>query len=110
MVKRVVKESKRRMDEDFGRNLSNKWRECKKLFWKEVKKVRGGAKSGSKGVKNKDGRMLVEKHEVVDRWRDHFDELLNVLNVVPATLLGGVWEQGEDMLWMRSGNKEIRGL
>ncbi|WP_435325960.1 hypothetical protein, partial [Klebsiella pneumoniae] len=57
-VKRIVKESKRRVDE-FGRNLSEKWKECKKLFWKEVKKVRQGNQGSNKGVKDKNGRELV---------------------------------------------------
>ncbi|KAK4329643.1 hypothetical protein Pmani_000045 [Petrolisthes manimaculis] len=32
VVKRVVSESKRRVDEEFGRNLSEKWRECKTVL------------------------------------------------------------------------------
>ncbi len=85
MVKRVVSESKRRVDEEFGRNLSEKWRECKKLFWKEVKKVREGNKGNSVGVKDKSGQVL-------ERWREHFDELLNVGNETPVNIEG--WGMG----------------
>ncbi len=67
MVKRVVSESKRRVDEEFGRKLSEKWRECKKLFWKEVTKVREGNKGNSVGVKDKNGQVLVEKRDRVER-------------------------------------------
>ena len=36
-----MKESKRKTDEEFGMQLSEKFNENKKLFWKEVKKERG---------------------------------------------------------------------
>ncbi len=44
-VRRLIEESKRRVDEEFGRKLCQNFSENKKLFWKEVKKVRGGALS-----------------------------------------------------------------
>ncbi len=37
------------MDEEFGRKLSQNFSENKKLFWKEVKKVRGGERSEDEG-------------------------------------------------------------
>ena len=55
VAKRVVKENKRRWDERFGRILSENFRRDKKLFWKEVKHVRG------KSVKNSTGRMRMVK-------------------------------------------------
>ncbi len=45
-VRRLIEESKRGVDEEFGRKLSQNFSENKKLFWKEVKKVRGGERSG----------------------------------------------------------------
>ena len=87
-VKRLVRESKRRVDDEFGRNLSEKWKECKKLFWKEVKKVRQGNKGSSRGVKDKNGRVLVEKSEKVNRWKEHFEELLNVQSERDASISG----------------------
>merc|ERR1712035_241415 len=36
-VKQVIQESKRRTDEDFGRPMSEKYKEDKRLYWKEVK-------------------------------------------------------------------------
>ncbi len=45
-VRRLIAESKRRVDEEFGRKISQNYSENKKLFWKEVKKVRRGERSG----------------------------------------------------------------
>ncbi len=44
-VRELIEESKRRVDEEFGRKLSQNFCE-NKLFWKEVKMVRGGERGG----------------------------------------------------------------
>ena len=87
-VKRLVKESKKRVDEEFGRNLGEKWRENKKLFWKEVKKVRQCERGNSKGVKDGRGRLLVEKRARIRRWKEHFEDLLNVESESSASING----------------------
>ncbi|KAK4327054.1 hypothetical protein Pmani_002500 [Petrolisthes manimaculis] len=76
-VKRMVSESKRRVDEEFGRKLSEKFRENKKLFWKEVKKERGEGKSGSVRMKREDGVTVSRSEEVKEVWKRHFDGLMN---------------------------------
>ncbi len=45
-VRELIEETRRIVDEEFGRKISQNFNENKKLFWKEVKKVRGGEKSG----------------------------------------------------------------
>ncbi len=37
-VRELIQESKRRVDEEFGRKLSQNFSENKKIFWKEVKR------------------------------------------------------------------------
>ncbi len=49
LVKRLVRESKEIVDEDFGRKLSAEYEENKKLFWREVRKEMGGRKSEPAG-------------------------------------------------------------
>ncbi len=41
-VRELIEESKRKVDEEFARKLSQNFSENKKFFWKEVKNVRGG--------------------------------------------------------------------
>lgn len=43
-MKKLVNESKTRMDEELGRKLSEEFSEIKKLFRKEVKKERGAVR------------------------------------------------------------------
>ncbi len=57
-VRELIKESKRRGDAEFGRKLSQNFSENKKLFWKKVKKVRGGEKSGDVRMRGEDGELV----------------------------------------------------
>lgn len=41
-VERIVKESNVWVEGEFGRQLSEKGGDSKKLFWKEIERVRGG--------------------------------------------------------------------
>ncbi|KAK3889840.1 hypothetical protein Pcinc_006166 [Petrolisthes cinctipes] len=76
-VKKMVSESKRRVDEEFGKKLSEKFKENKKLFWKEVKRERGEGKSGSVRIKREDGVTVSGSEEVKEVWKRHFDSLIN---------------------------------
>jgi len=51
--------------------------ENKKLYWKEVKKERGGCKSGSDKVKDKEGKLLNETKEVKGQWKEYFEGFMN---------------------------------
>ena len=79
-VKTVITESKLRVDEELGRKLSCKFQENKKLFWKEVKKERGGQSCGGDKVKDKVGNLLNDKKAVKERWKEYFEELAKVNN------------------------------
>ena len=79
-VKRLVRESKKQVEEEFGRQLSEKWGENKKLFWKEVKRVRGGMVGECRGIKDERGMMMNDKEQVCQRWKEYYDQLLNVRN------------------------------
>ncbi|KAK3881607.1 hypothetical protein Pcinc_013953 [Petrolisthes cinctipes] len=76
-VKRMVSESKRRVDEEFGWKLSEKFKENKKLFWKEVNRERGEGKSGSLRMKREDVVTVSRSEEVKEVWKRHFDGLMN---------------------------------
>ena len=93
-VKQVIKESKEKVDDEFGRKLSEKFNENKKLYWKEVKKERGGCKSGSDKVKDKEGNVLSEREAVKGRWKEYFEGLMNVENKKEAVVTCMGMEKG----------------
>ena len=104
-VKRVVREEKRKADERFGRKLSESYQCNRKMFWKEVKRVRKGGEREEK-VKDANGKVLVEKAEVSERWAEYFDELLNVEDVREAKVVA-VGGQGGMPVFGRLNNEEI---
>ncbi len=60
-VKKLIEESERRVDEEFGRKLSQNYSENKNLFWKEVKKMRRGERSGDVKMK---GEFVLSESEL----------------------------------------------
>ena len=77
-VKRVIKEAKKAADERWGERMSEKFEERKKVFWKEVKRVRRGEEKREVRVKDERGEILVENVQVKRRWAEYFEGLLNV--------------------------------
>ena len=51
---------------DFSQNFE--WN--RKMFWKEVKRVRKGLQGEETRVKDRDGNMLVEGKAVRHRWAE----------------------------------------
>ena len=74
-VRRLIRESRKRVDEEFGRKLSSSFKENKKLFWKETRRERGEKRCGGERVKSREGIVLREGEEVRERWREHFEGL-----------------------------------
>ena len=80
----VVREAKREAEDRFGTKHSPNSELNRKMFWKEVKRVRKGEQEEEMRVKDRDGIMLVEfRHG----WDENFDELLNVEDGVQASIL-----------------------
>ncbi len=70
-VRKLIRESKRRVDEEFGRKLSQNFSE-KKNFWKEVRKVRGGERSGDVQMRGEDGELVRGESELKGIWKRDF--------------------------------------
>ena len=116
-VKDKVREKKRLVDERWGESLSKNFREKKKLFWKEVNADRKCRDQMDMQVKDVGGNVLSVGENVVRRWRDYFDELLNVDDRREADLsdarVPGVNVNARDMLEVcandvRKGVKKIK--
>ncbi len=65
------------MDEEFGRKLSQNFCENKKLFWKEVEKVRGGERGGGVRMRGGDREPVRGKNELTGIWKGYFEQLMN---------------------------------
>ena len=77
-VKRAVRDAKRGADWRWGQKLGENYERNKKMFWKEVKRVRKGESRREEAVKDENGELLVEGGAVRKRWAEYFERLLNV--------------------------------
>ncbi len=76
-VRELVDEGKMRVEEVFGRKLSERFMENRKLFCKEVKKERGDVGGVSLTMKREDGMLVSSKEEVQGVMKRHFEHLMN---------------------------------
>ena len=79
MVKEVVKNIKRKVDEKFGIKLSEEFNENKKFFQQEVKKERVGGVNVR--FKEEDGVYVKGKEEVKGVRKSHLERLMESSNV-----------------------------
>ena len=59
-----IYESKKDVQERFGRKVNQDVNKNRKLFWKEVRKVNGGKVEDSNRIKDRNGRLALEEVEV----------------------------------------------
>jgi len=76
----VIEQSKMKVEENFCRKLSEMYKENKRLYWRNVQKIRGsGWNNGGEEVKDNSGKMLRENDDL-KRWSEYFEELMTVKN------------------------------
>jgi len=73
---RVVKESKDRVDEEWTEQLQGAYEENRKLFWKQMRSMRGDRKKGVPCVRSANGELVWDECKVRDRWCEYFECLL----------------------------------
>ncbi|KAK0156273.1 Craniofacial development protein 2 [Merluccius polli] len=76
----AVSEAKQRVWEKFGEDMEKDFRSAPKCFWKTIRHLRRGKRGNIQAVYSKGGTLLTSTEEVVERWKEHFEELLNPTN------------------------------
>ncbi|XP_050511411.1 uncharacterized protein LOC126887736 isoform X2 [Diabrotica virgifera virgifera] len=77
----MFKNNKDRTWVEFGNKLTGKFGENQKLFYNTLKSMRKPKPNTLKNVKDKNGNILTEENEIMERWREYFEELLEVEQV-----------------------------
>ena len=65
-------------DQQWGERLGNDFEGNKKMFCKEVKRVRKVEQAREEMVKDVNGQILRDGVEVKRRWAEYFEQVLNV--------------------------------
>ncbi|KAJ3587503.1 hypothetical protein NHX12_011100, partial [Muraenolepis orangiensis] len=48
-----------------------------KRFWQTIRRLRRGKRGSIQAVYSKGGTLLTSTEQVIGRWKEHFEELLN---------------------------------
>ena len=78
MVKTVKEMAKEESWNNIGNDLENEPTGTRKLIYKLAKAYRKGQTELTYAVKDKNGELLVEPDKIAERWKEYFQELLNV--------------------------------
>ena len=73
----AVAEAKTRAWEEFGEAMENDFRTASKRFWTTIRHLRRGKQYSVNTVYGGDGGLLTSTRDVVDRWKEYFEDLLN---------------------------------
>ncbi|TWW62340.1 hypothetical protein D4764_04G0009870 [Takifugu flavidus] len=73
----AVAEAKTRAWEEFGEVMENNFRTASKRFWITIRHLRKGKQCTVNTVYSGDGVLLTSTWDVVDRWKQFFEDLLN---------------------------------
>lgn len=76
-VKNLIKQSKQITWEDFGNKLERDGKSNQKLFYRVLKNLRGDKKIVSLAITNEAGEILTKETEIMERWKQYFQSLLN---------------------------------
>ena len=85
-MKLAVQAAKRMADRRRGERLENDFEGNKKMFWKEVKRVRKGEQARVEMEKDVSGQILRDGVEVRRKWGQYFVQVLNVADVREANI------------------------
>ena len=77
-VKGLVLEAKQKTWEQFGEKLEKNAKSNQKLFYRVLKTLRKGKREQNSKVKDKGGKILTDEKEIMSRWKEYFQGLLNI--------------------------------
>ena len=77
-VKRYINQSKKEVQEQFGRKKNQDVNGNRKLFWKELSKSNGGKVENSNRIKDGNGRLVLEDVEVRRICKEYYEDLYNI--------------------------------
>ncbi|TWW76609.1 hypothetical protein D4764_13G0012710 [Takifugu flavidus] len=76
----AVAEAKTQAWEEFGEAMENDFRTASKRFWTTIRHLRKGKQCTVNTVYSGDGVLLTSTRDVVDWWKEYFEDLLNPTN------------------------------
>ena len=79
-VASAVAKAKTQVWEEFGEAMEKDFRLASQKFWQTVRRPRKGKQGLAQAVFSRGGELLTQTEDIVGRWKEHFEELLNPAN------------------------------
>lgn len=76
-VKEVVNTAKQKAWVEFGEKMEKDRHGNQKLFYKTLKTLKKGKDKIDPYITSKEGNILIGTDEIMERWKEYFEELLN---------------------------------
>uniref|UniRef100_A0A8C2ZPF1 Reverse transcriptase domain-containing protein n=1 Tax=Cyclopterus lumpus TaxID=8103 RepID=A0A8C2ZPF1_CYCLU len=80
----MVAEAKTRAWEEFGEAMEKDFRLASRKFWQTIRRLRKEKQGLPQAVLSRGGELLTRTGDIVGRWKEHFEELLNPANMSPG--------------------------
>ena len=100
MATLAVKRSQEKSWEEFGCRLDSNYFSANKVFWQTICHSRGKRSSITYSIKDSDRNILTDENEILSRWREYFEDLLNPVKASTCDTSRG----GRSFPCSRSGN------
>ena len=106
----AVKMSKERSWVEFGHRLDSNYLSANKLFWQTICRLRGKSLSTTTSIKDSTGNIFRDEKEILSRWREYFEDLLNQVKTTPTDTCDTINFGNEEVFTSTEVAAAIRGL
>lgn len=77
-MKEIVKKAKQDSWKDFGEKMERNSKGNQKLFYRMLKSLRKGKQTRNMHITAKNGDILENERSIMARWKEHFEDILNI--------------------------------
>lgn len=88
VVKNAVLVAKSSSWKDFGEKMETAYKDNRKLFYRILKRLRTDKECLLKFIKDRNGNLLTTQDEIMERWKQYFEELLRDGENQPYSVVG----------------------
>ncbi|KAK0140999.1 hypothetical protein N1851_021987 [Merluccius polli] len=96
---------------EFGEAMEKDFRLASRKFWQTVQRLRKGKQGLAQAVFSRGGELLTRTGDIVGRWKEHFEELLNPTNLFSVTWMSGTvpveWQTGVVVPIFKKGDRSV---
>ena len=102
--------SKEKSWEEFGHRLNSNYTSANKVFWQTIRRLRDKRSNATNSVKDSEGNILSNENDILQRWSEYFEELLNPVEATTLDTSKSIHFGEEELLTTAEVATAIRRL